>query len=90
MVKSMNLNIDSHTKAGEPTKNWRVSSIQSPNLSSGRTNLERNDTKGSPRNKRDTTEHKQKEKIIMFVTKDESYSISESTFSSSFQFDVVV
>lgn len=88
MAKPKNLSVDNRRRAGEPTDNRRVSPVQSPKLSSRRTNLEHNGAKGSPRNKRETTESKQKEKITTFVTEDESSSISESTVSSSFQTDV--
>ncbi|XP_055822613.1 protein LONGIFOLIA 1 [Solanum dulcamara] len=87
VAKPKNLNVDSRRRSGEPTENRRVSPVQSPKLSSRRTSLEHNGAKGSPRNKRGTTESKQKEKITMFITEDESSSISESTVSSSFQTD---
>ncbi|KAL3362979.1 hypothetical protein AABB24_012327 [Solanum stoloniferum] len=87
VAKPKNLNVDSRRRAGEPIENRRVSPVQSPKLSSRRNSLEHNGSKVSPRNKRETTESKQKEKITTFVTEDESSSISESTVSSSFQTD---
>ncbi|CAN4102486.1 unnamed protein product [Withania somnifera] len=85
--KPKNLNVENRRRAGELIENRRVSSVQSPKLSSRRNRLEQNDSKGSPRNKREMTESKQKEKITTFVTEDESSSISESTVNSSFQTD---
>ncbi|KAK4370018.1 hypothetical protein RND71_009493 [Anisodus tanguticus] len=87
VAKPKNLNVENRRRAGEPIENRRLSPVQSPKLSSRRTSLEQNGRKGSPRNKRETTESKQKEKIMTFVTEDESSSISESTVSSSFQTD---
>ncbi|KAM3360742.1 protein LONGIFOLIA 1 [Capsicum galapagoense] len=87
VAKPKNLNVDSRRRAGEPIENRRVCPVQSPKLSSRRTSLEQNGAKGSPRNKREMAESKQKEKITTFVTEDESSSISESTVSSSFQTD---
>ncbi|XP_060172155.1 protein LONGIFOLIA 1 isoform X1 [Lycium barbarum] len=87
VAKPKNLNVENRRRAGEPIENRRVSPVQSPKLSSRRTSLEQNGAKGSPRNKRETMESKQKEKITTFVVEDESSSISESTVSSSFQTD---
>lgn len=87
VAKPKNLNVENRRREGEPIENRRVSPVQSPKLSSRRTSLEQNGAKGSPRNKREMTENKQKEKITTFVTEDESSSISESTVSSSFQTD---
>ncbi|CAN4112943.1 unnamed protein product [Withania somnifera] len=87
VAKPKNLNVDSRRRSGEPIENRRVSPVQSPKLSSRRISLEKNGSKGSPRNKREITENKQKEKIRTFITEDESSSISESTVSSSFQTD---
>ncbi|XP_016496825.2 protein LONGIFOLIA 1 isoform X1 [Nicotiana tabacum] len=87
VAKPKNLNVETRRIAGEPIENRRGSPVQSPKLSSRRSSLEQNVTKGSPRNKREMAESKQKEKITTFVTEDESSSISESTVSSSFQTD---